>query len=97
MLNKEDILRYLSEYKRSHTDKYHISKLGIFGSYARNEAGEGSDIDVVVGFDKPNLFNLSAIMLDLKEHFKTEVDVVALWDKMNPKLKKRIDRDAIYV
>jgi len=97
MLNKEDILLYLGEYKITHSDEYHISKLGIFGSYARDEAKEKSDIDVVVGFDKPNLFNLSAIMLDLKEHFKTDVDVIALWDKMNPKLKKRIDRDAIYV
>ena len=97
MLKREDILRYLSEYKKSHSDEYHINKLGIFGSYARNEAKEQSDIDVVVSFNKPNLFNLSAIMLDLREHFKTDVDVIALWDKMNPKLKKRIDRDAIYV
>ena len=97
MLKREDILLYLGEYKRSHSDEYHIAKLGIFGSYARDEAKEQSDMDVIVGFDKPNLFNLSAIMLDLKEHFKINVDVIALWDRMNPKLRKRIDRDAIYV
>lgn len=97
MLSKNDILLFLKQYKRKHTDDYHISKLGIFGSYARGEANEQSDLDVVVDFEKPNLLNQSAIMLDLKEHFHIDVDVVALWDKMNPKLRKRIEQDAIYV
>ena len=58
---------------------------------------EDSDIDIVVEFKKPDLFNLVAIKQDLKEYFKRDVDVVALWSKMNPKLKRRIQRDAIYV
>ena len=97
MLSKDQILKYLKEYKQENRDKLFIDKLGIFGSYARNEANENSDIDIVVKLSKPNLFNLSGIMVDLKEHFHTDVDIVAIWDKMNPRLKKRIDTEAIYV
>lgn len=97
MLKQSDILHYLQAYKREHEQDYHIAQLGIFGSYARNEANENSDLDVVVRFDKPNLLYQSAIMLDLKEHFHVDVDVVAFWEKMNPKLRKRIEKDAVYV
>ncbi len=95
MLSQQQILAYLKEYKNE--NRAFINKIGIFGSYARNEASTNSDIDIVVEMVKPNLFNLSGIMLDIKEHFSTNVDIVSLWDKMNPRLKKRIDKEAIYV
>ena len=96
MLAREEILHYLRQYKQEHAQDYHIEQIGIFGSYARGEARPHSDIDVVVRMSRPNLFHLSAIMLDLKEHFKTDVDVVALWEQMNTRLKKRIEKDAVY-
>ena len=77
MLTQEEILKYLKEYKSLKKDEYHIKRLGVFGSYARNEASENSDIDIVVDFEEPDLFN-------------KKVDVVALWKHMNPKLLTRI-------
>ena len=97
MLSKDQILSYLKEYKDKNRKKFYINKIGIFGSFARDEQSKESDLDIVVDMDKPNLISLSSIMLDIKEHFKSEVDIVALWDKMNPRLKKRIDKEAIYV
>jgi len=94
---RDRVLEYLKEYKSQKADIYHINRVGIFGSVARGEEREDSDIDVVVEFKKPDLFNLIAIKQDLKEYFKKDVDVVALWSKINPKLKRRIDKDAIYV
>ena len=97
MLSKDQILSYLKEYKDKNRKKFYINKIGIFGSFARGEQSKDSDLDIVVDMNKPNLISLSSIMLDIKEHFKSEVDIVALWDKMNPRLKKRIDKEAIYV
>ncbi len=97
MPSKNQILSYLKKYKDENRDKFYINKIGIFGSFARDEQSKDSDIDIVVEMKKPNLITLSSIMLDIKEHFKSEVDIVALWDKMNPRLKKRIDKEAIYV
>ena len=97
MLTKEHILQYLKEYKSLKKESYSIKKIGIFGSYARGEATENSDIDIVVDFDKADLFNQIGIMQELEEQFNTHVDVVALWKRMNPKLLSRIQKDAIYV
>lgn len=97
MVERDSILKYLRQYALQNREKYSIKKLGIFGSVARNEAKEGSDIDVVVAFEKPDLLNQAGIKIELEEKFETKVDVVALWKNMNPKLRNRIERDAIYV
>jgi len=97
MLHTEQIITFLRNYKQQKSDMLSINKIGIFGSYARGQAKKDSDIDIVVDLDKPNLITLSGIRLDIKEHFQTNVDIVALWDNMNPRLKKRIDEEAIYV
>ncbi len=104
MIGKNIVLKYLKEYKKQHLKDYHIKKkdyhikkIGIFGSLARDENTHSSDIDIVVEFSKPNLFVQAEIMEDLKEKFKTDVDVVALSNSMNPKLLNRIEKEAIYV
>jgi len=97
MPTKNEIIDYLKEYKQKNQDKLFIEKLGLFGSFARDEQSQNSDIDVVVQFSKPNLFTQAGIMEDLKEKFHIDVDVIALWDKMNPRLKNRIQKDVIYV
>ena len=48
MYTLEDIKRILRRHKPELLKKYPISQLGIFGSYARGEAVEGSDIDIAV-------------------------------------------------
>lgn len=45
-MKRDDILFLLSEFKRSNAEKYGITNIGIFGSHARDEAGEDSDVDV---------------------------------------------------
>ena len=97
MLTKEEVAKYLKYYKEQHRDEYKLLRLGIFGSVARGESGQNSDLDVVVEFSQPNLFILSGIKEDLQEMFHIEVDVVALSKSMNPKLRKRIERDVVYV
>ena len=94
---KNEILEYLKHYKEKYKNKYHIKKIGIFGSFAKNIDTKKSDIDIVVDFYKADLLAQVGIMNDLKEHFKKDVDVIVYWDKMNPRLKKRIKKEAIYV
>ena len=97
MLTQEEILSYLKSYKDKKQELYSINRLGVFGSYARGDADENSDIDIVVDFKEPDLLNQVGIMQELQEVFQTKVDVVALWKRMNPKLLSRIKKDAIYV
>jgi len=97
MLHQAEILDFLKSYKQEKQDEYSIKRLGIFGSYARNEADENSDIDIVVDLEKTTMFGLVAIKEDIEEYFKSHVDIVQIREQMNTLLKNRIQRDAIYV
>ena len=50
MIGKNIVLKYLKEYKKQHLKDYHIKKIGIFESLARDENTHSSDIDIVVEF-----------------------------------------------
>lgn len=47
-MEKEDIINFISVHKAEFQQKYGVNKIGLFGSYARGETFEGSDIDIVV-------------------------------------------------
>ena len=54
-----------------------VQRAWVFGSYARGEQREDSDIDILVAFDpKVGLFKYAAIYTDLKELLGREVDLV---------------------
>ncbi|MFH1612877.1 MAG: nucleotidyltransferase domain-containing protein [bacterium] len=96
-MNREEIVEYLRKFKAENKNKYHIKRLGIFGSVARNAANDNSDIDIVVVLTKQDLFEIIGIKQNLEENLKSSVDVVSYREKMNLFLKKRIDSEAIYV
>ena len=87
----------LKAFKEQHAGKYHLQALGYFGSYARNEAGEDSDVDIVFVTDAPNLFKTAVMKQDLEVLLGRRVDVVRLRERMNPHLRDRILREARYV
>jgi len=96
-MQRDDIIQVLKRFKRFNADRYNIVRLGLFGSGARDICGEESDIDVVVVLSKPDMFNLVGIKQDLEKKFQCRVDIVRYRDKMNPFLKRRIEKEAIYV
>lgn len=90
----------LEELKRLKPDlerQYGVTKIGIFGSVARNEIRGDSDVDVVVELREPDLFYMVHIKEMLEERFKRPVDVIRYRGMMNKYLKARIDREAVYV
>jgi len=97
MLTQQNILKYLTEHKQEFQEKYNIESIGLFGSYARDEANMASDIDIVVSLQKTTLSALVGIKEDIELYFKTSVDIIQLRERMNDFLKKRIEKDVIYV
>ena len=77
--------------------KYGIINLGIFGSYSKNIATDDSDIDIIIETQEPDIYKLVHIKDDLEKIFRKSVDIVRNREKMNPYLKKRIEKDAQYV
>ncbi len=96
-MNRKEIIEYLKKFKEESKNKYHIELLGVFGSVARDTISANSDIDIVVRLKKQDLFELIGIKQDLEEYLELPVDVVSYREKMNLFLKKRIDKEAIYV
>jgi len=63
---------------------------GIFGSHARGEAKDDSDVDILVRFAKPvSLLSMGGLQMDLSEALKKRVDVVTE-DSLHPRIKKNI-------
>jgi predicted nucleotidyltransferase len=96
-MNQDEVIAILRRFKKTNKDRYEIIRIGVFGSVARGNINEQSDIDVVVELGKPDLFYLIGIKQDLEEKFHRSVDIVRYRDRMNAFLKGRIDKEAVYV
>jgi predicted nucleotidyltransferase len=95
-VTKETILNYLTSHKEAFQKAYEIEKIGLFGSYARNEAHDESDIDIFVQM-KPDLFKLSALKQQIEEDLHKKVDLIRAHKHMKPFLLKMIQKDIEYV
>lgn len=93
----DEIILVLRKFKEMNPKKYSIIKIGVFGSAARDDMREESDIDVVVELTEPDLFKLIGIKQDLEDQFHRPVDIVRYRDNMNRFLRSRIDKEAVYV
>lgn len=97
MLVLQDCIQKLSDFKEAFAHKFGILKLGIFGSVARNENTENSDIDIVVEVQKPSLQLMYELREALKQLFGCEVDLVRFRESLRPLFKSNIQKDVIYV
>jgi uncharacterized protein len=95
-MKKEEIIDILRNYKNERANYYGIMTIGIFGSTARGDAHEESDVDIVLRIREPDLFMLVGIKEELEERLHRPVDIVTYRDNMNLFLKKRIDEEAVY-
>ncbi|MBE7443128.1 MAG: nucleotidyltransferase family protein [Flavobacteriales bacterium] len=79
------------------TSKYNAKMVGIFGSYARNEQTNESDLDVLIDFESNiNLLELIGLEQELSELLGIKVDLVTV-KSVNEKLKSYINTDLIRI
>ena len=95
--SRQAILEYLAQSKDIFSRDFSVKRVGLFGSYARGDNDPASDIDIVVELEQPDMFALIGIKQAVEEAFAAKVDIVRLRKDMNPFLKNRIERDAVYV
>ena len=77
------------------TQKLKPTLLGIFGSYARGEENEKSDLDILIDFEtKVNLIELIGIKQEISELLGIKVDLITL-RSVNASLKSYIESDLI--
>lgn len=95
-VDSKNILSTLSNLYAVLNQKYGVTKIGIFGSVARNQNNFESDIDIVVEM-YPDLFKRICLKNELESILGQKVDVVRYYKGMNKLLKQRIDREGLYV
>ena len=97
MRTLEEIPKILSQYKPIIQEKYKVSELGIFGSYARGEQHEESDVDLLIDYEEaPSLLQLIDLENYLSDHLGIKVDVVTKRG-LKPRIRERILSQVIYV
>jgi hypothetical protein len=98
MLTSKEILYFLKDNKEYFQEHFYCSKIGLFGSFSRNEQTEKSDIDIIVEFnpDAPDLYETETELNEfLRNRFNRKIDICAeKWIK--PIFKPLILKDIIY-
>jgi uncharacterized protein len=99
MLNKKFILDFLKDNYYYLNTNYSVEKIGLIGSYARDEQDDESDIDLMVEF-RPGTEDLFNMKLELKEYLKSNFnrDVDICREKfLKPYVKEQLMKEVIYV
>ena len=94
-ITQQSILSFLLEHKSLLHDKYKVSKIGLFGSYATNRHKETSDIDILV--EMPSNFDLYYDLKEFLENAFLKTIDLGLEKNMRMLIKKEIDKEIIYV
>lgn len=96
-MTREELLALLSEHKPVLAERFGVTSLRLFGSFARGTAREDSDVDVLVRFDGPpssnQYFGLQFYLEDLLGRTVDVVSETALRERLRP----YVERDAITV
>jgi len=95
-MTKETIINYLTIHKKEFQKEYEVEKIGLFGSYARDEAHKDSDIDIFVKM-KPNFFKLIGLKQHIEEDLRKKVDIIREHSNLKPFLLQMIQKDIRYV
>ncbi len=99
MLTKNQIIEFLLAHKEYLNKNFNITKIGLFGSFARNENNENSDIDLLIELKK-NTSNIFDKKLELQEFIKKQLnrDVDICREKyLKPYAKSDILKEVQYV
>ena len=94
-MNSKELKLKLKELKPILEKKYKVKSIGIFGSFARNEANENSDIDILVEFYDDIGWEFIDLKRFLEEKLDRKVDVVTK-GALKPELEKDILKEVIY-
>jgi predicted nucleotidyltransferase len=96
-MNRAQALELLAVNKATLADRYHVTRLALFGSLVRDAASEDSDVDVLVGFDGPaTAERYFGVQFYLEDLFGRQVDLVTE-KALRPELRPYVEKEAVYV
>jgi hypothetical protein len=94
------VLDILKRHEREIKKKFGVKRIGVFGSFARGEEEETSDIDIVVEFEKPSFDNFMDLVFYLEKLTGRNVDILTPEGINHIRIKEvaeEIKRSIVYV
>jgi predicted nucleotidyltransferase len=94
MLTRSDIENKLRKLKPELAAKFHVSRIGYFGSYASNSQTAKSDLDLLVEFSKPIGWEFFTLESFLEQSFGIPIDLVtqnALKERIKDSILKQVN------
>jgi predicted nucleotidyltransferase len=98
-IERERILEYIRSQRDRFRRTYHVRRMALIGSFARNEQSPDSDVDLIVDLEEgtPDIFELKrALRSELERQFHRKVEI-ASERYLKPYFRETILREAIYV
>ena len=96
MKNRKEIEKTLKSFKSTLSDKFKVKEIGVFGSYAREEESEVSDVDILVEFSEPIGWEFIDLKEFLEELLGIKVDLVTV-KALKPQMREVILKEVVYI
>lgn len=96
-MRRQEVLDLLHQHREEIRRRFHVSSLSLFGSHARDEAREGSDVDLLVEFDStPTWSEFNELIDYVEDLLGTSVDLVSP-GRLKPRVRPHVEGDLIRV
>jgi len=96
MMTKNEIVNKLRELKPLLAKEYAVKEIGLFGSFAKGDASDSSDIDLLVELYQPNGWNFFSLEIYLEKVFGRKIDLVTK-NALRERTKKNILNQVNYI
>ena len=95
--SRDQIIEKLRTFKKENAEKFGIESMALFGSVARGEHNENSDVDLLIKFESPSLYLYAELSDALEFILGMKVDIVSASARKNPGFIEEISKDMILV
>ncbi len=96
-MRKQDVLQFLDLHKQQMVERFGVKRLALFGSTVRDEAGDDSDVDLLVEFEGGETYrNYFDLQFFLEDNLHCPIDLVCA-DAVRPQIRPYIEKEALYV
>ncbi|WP_245568951.1 nucleotidyltransferase family protein [Desulfobacter curvatus] len=95
-LSKNHIIEQLKTDKDFLKQNFGVIKIGLFGSYAKNQQTQNSDIDLLVEFQEPRFDWIANLQAYMEQRFEKKIEIVRKRELSNSKFFDRVEKDVIY-
>ena len=90
-----DVLNILKSRQHEIKQRFRVKRIGLFGSFARGEAGPQSDVDILVELDRLSFRNFMNLAFFLEDLFQRKVDLVTP-EGLSPYIRPYVEKEVVW-